>query len=409
MYSSFQLVALSLHQTVTDKFYRYRSPINWDRNNKEWVLEHSSMFFWKFLNFVIGFGILACIFVLFDAFYNPGKYHIFIVFFVLIECMLGITSIITCCIILENSADSVSGANALHTLSSRLGNNPTMYLKSICDAGNKKCLKSNTKRFQNSLRMKIGDQVDFIGCASIIIVVGCILLPILLTPIALVLKLDAPYYLLQEYCTGSEYHYAYYVVLVFRVFVAEFCVLEACNTFRNVAVLSLTMLQNIRLCVVKIFALKPKLGALKALKLVLVHLNSLTSALLTVYLGMIFVLEIICMTGSVVAVGRVPWYMYVFFPWIALQVFAFIVVTFSVLIYINSESKRLKQHWVWWCAGKGSKFFILWKLKIKYRQLKALQPIGFTYASLGTVTKSTRTDYYYSVLNYSISLILASR
>lgn len=410
MYSSLQLVALSFHQSVTDNLYRYRSAINWDRYNNKWFVEPFNLFIWKFINFVVvGFGVSTCAFVLVDAYYNPGKYHLFILFFILLECMLGITSILTCAIILENATDSVRGANTLQCLSFQLGYKTTSLVAT--NQMNKTHIGNKAKSVHSSLFVNANGQVDYVACLSIIFVVGLTLLSILLAPFALVMKWDAPYYLFKETFPNfdSNYDCQAYTIHLIRTFVAVSCVVEVCNTFRNVAMIALTTFQNIRLCVLKMFTVKPQVGYWKALRFALIQLNALTSSLLSLNLGMIFLLEIICITASVVAVSHLPWYMYIFFPWIGIQVFAFIIVMFSMLIYIHSESKRLKHHWIWWCAGKWSKVFISWKLKVKYRQFMALQPIGFTYASLGTVTKSTRTDYYYSILNYSISSILANR
>lgn len=410
MYSSLQLFALSLHQTVTDQLYRYKSVINWNRDKQEWIVEHSNLFIWKFINFaVVGFGISTCVFVLADAFSNPGKYKIFILFFALLEGMPGITSIITSVIILNKASYSVIAVNELQQLSIQLDGNSLTNLNA--DTRTKRRFKINKIGFQDNLSIYASGQVDFIGCISILTVVGTTLIPILITPIILVLKLDAPYYLIKEICTrfNSNFYDTTYMILSFRTFIAVCSVAEVCNTVRNVAVLALSTFQNIKLCVLKLFVEKPQPNIWKMLKLVISQINAMTSPLLSAYLSMIFLVEIVCITSSVVAVGRLPWFMHLFFPWIAIQCFVAIMVIFSSLIYIHTASKQLKQRWMFLCTGNGNKLLNLWKVKIQRREVKALQPIGLTYASLGTVTKSTRTDYYYSILNYSISLILTSR
>lgn len=152
---------------------------------------------------------------------------------------------------------------------------------------------------------------------------------------------------------------------------------------------AITTFQNVNACVSKLFAtISPRQRAWKALKVTLVQLSPLTSPLLAVYLGMVFLLEILCITASVLALGRVPWYMYMFFPRIGVQAFVVRIVMFNKLIFIYEASERLQQRWILWCAMKGSKCFFRWKVKLKFRQLKALQPIGFSYSSLGTITKT---------------------
>lgn len=144
--------------------------------------------------------------------------------------------------------------------------------------------------------------------------------------------------------------------------------MEVCNSLRFLAMFAITGFQNIQSCVSRLFLSNPKPSAWRALMLVLAYVYSFSFPLLSLQLGMIFWLEIVYITGSVLAAGQIPWYMYIFFPWIGMQAFVIIVVLFSKIVYIHMESMILKQHWVLWCTRRGSRFLTFWKIKLKYRE-----------------------------------------
>lgn len=311
MYSPLQLLALSFHQTVTDKVYHYRSAINWESKQGEWFVEPSNfpkLFVWKFLNFVIiGFGVSTCIFVLFDTLYNPEKYHLLVLFFVVMEFLCGTTSIITCICISKYANESVMAANALQNLSFQLCKNHFRVLKNA--PANRKCCQVSylgrnrfTKRtcsrtYQNILSNCCRGALDSTACSSILQEIGLTLIPFLLTPIGIGMKWDAPYFVFKEYFPPEDScDFCKVFVLLCRIIVAGSATIEVINSVRTVTMFSTTTFQNIKICISKLSALSPRLITWRVLKVVILLADELFSILISVYLSLAFLLEIIFIT-----------------------------------------------------------------------------------------------------------------
>lgn len=145
---------------------------------KEWFVDTSNLFTWKFLNFVIiAIGASTYIFNLQDELYNPVKYNLYILFAALIEGISSIASIDTTVAILENVTCKVAGANGLQVISSQLEDNPLSHHPKANPG-----IKIRLKIKKKSLLIEIT------------------LITALLPPIALILRLDVPYYLFEAFC-----------------------------------------------------------------------------------------------------------------------------------------------------------------------------------------------------------------
>lgn len=84
----------------------------------------------------------------------------------------------------------------------------------------------------------------------------------------------------------------------------------------------------------------------------------------------------------------------------------FTVLLLSMCVSVDSMSSELHASWIHSCGQLKSNRF---QMKLIYRVLKSIKPIGIPYGTLGTFTRGTRTDYIYSIKNDSITAILAFR
>lgn len=413
MYTPLQVAALNLHQQITDKIYRYRSIINWDPVARKWFVESSSftsLWTWKFLNFVlIPFGVSTCAFMFLDALHNPGKYKLLILFFVSIEFMLGITSIATCLVFLNYAPELVLAANAMRQMLSQLIKDSATFSHSSLYRNKEAAKKPKQKIWKAKSSLCANPKFDYTASILIFLLVGLSVIPMLLPVTGIIFKWDAPYYVFKEFkISSSGRWFVDHTVLFIRILVAEFAVVEVCNTIRTFLMLFISWFEEIKICVSVLLKSSPRLTTWHTLRVIILVANESLSILLSLYLGVTFLLEIICVTLSVVAADRFSWYTYMFFPWIGLLVLFGIGIIFYQMVFIHTESKRVKHSWILFCTKNKGKILNLWNVKIKVRELKALQPIGFTYGSLGTVKRATRTDYYFSILQYSANAILAS-
>lgn len=112
---------------------------------------------------------------------------------------------------------------------------------------------------------------------------------------------------------------------------------------------------------------------------------------------------------SVVVAGKVSWTLYVFFPLFGGMAITIVAIMFYLLVFMGEDCSRLRNKWVWYCGMELSQHREKLEIKIFIQTWKSLKNIGYSYGSWGTITKATRTDYFGSLVNYSMNAILACR
>lgn len=189
------------------------------------------------------------------------------------------------------------------------------------------------------------------------------------------------------------------IIFLLRITVAVLCVIEGCTQFRTLPLLGVILFDTCRTCLQALsmenfdknclqkwreFSILFKLG------------NEYASTMLTVVLGSLFYLLVLCYTVAILAPGRVSWTIYMFIPTFGIIISTIISIALYLLVNVSEDSKRLKILWRRSCAviagDNISTTRILW------RQIKCMHHVEFSYSSLGTVTKATRTDYIYTRL-----------
>lgn len=409
MCSPLVFIALELNQTITDKIYHVGPNIYWNSEFKLFVAEKRlfpHLFHWKFVNLgiVVFIGLFGCIFVLSDALFNPKAYELFPLFAVAIQFLFGVAMSGGCLIWSSLVNDLVLMLNELLSFSNKLNRIEAFENHPSEKRFVHKILNDLIICFQNK-------QLDLMGIISIALVLSFAAIPFILPPIALYMNIDVTFFIFN--CVWPRHSRSIYLsitVFTLRSTIVILCITEGCATFRNLSLILIYKFSLCRKCVQCFFKGNiPCINGYRALRILFIIANQFCSLILSLYFGMIFYLIIICATISVVAVNKVPWTLYVFFPVIGAISFIIVAILFYLTVFMADDCTKLINKWIWFCGTNFSQPGNRFKLKIFYKTWLSIQKIAFSYGSWGTITKATRTDYFGSLVSYSANAILTCR
>lgn len=97
--------------------------------------------------------------------------------------------------------------------------------------------------------------------------------------------------------------------------------------------------------------------------------------------------------------------MYIFFPVIVGTTFTAIANMFHLCVNMDIESKKLKTKWFVFCVTAFNGVDCRFKMKA----WKSLQIMSFSYGPWGIITTETRTNFFYTLFEYLINVILVLR
>lgn len=414
MCSPLLFYALEANQKITDYVFRYRSVIYWDYNVKKFCIESRifpHLFLWRLVNFgIIGcIGLTTCLFTLLHAFNNFEEYNAFEIFAILLQSLFATAGSASCWILTDLHKDLVPMLNELLCYVSNL----TTCKDPCLDNQNRKH-STTIKRFKNKIDRDgvfFDDQkLDIIGLASLSLVFCFSLISFLLPAVGLYLNLDAPFFFFKYFFPIKSRSFLGSIgILLMRTTIAAFCVSDVATTFRTLALLAIYMFGLCSKCIQQMAIRAPIINDWRALRVLFIIANQLISVLITLYLAIVFYVLIICNTETILAAGKIPWILYLFYPLIGSMTSVIIVILFLLLISSHVESNTLKYKWMCYCGLSVVLKRDRFQRKILFKSLQSMQSITFSYGSLGKFTKGTRADYFYSIGMYSLNAILAAR
>lgn len=409
-------IAINLNQWISDALYRYHPILYWHLPTQSFRAETEvhKYFLWAFSNFVLisGIGGPCAFYGLVDAFISPsGKYKIFELFILWIQFVfaMGISS--TAVTLGRNGESLASFYNQLFQFHRLLQQRKLGWCQSRLTHKIHKEHFPMSNKYVRTAFLPSG-QVDILGVAAILIILAYAVVPSFFPILTLYLCVDSPYFLLRN-IFPLEYRsiLAISLIFVFRTTVVIFCVVEACITFRTMALYAILLLYSVSKCLdllkVPLSPLSPtSFRPLTKLRILFTISNETYSVLATVYLIMMFLLLVLCNTLCCVLLPVISenWQIYFFGPLIGTLTTVILLVLFGLVVSVDDSSRKLITQWSLACAQNRCK-----NIGLIRRFIATMRPIAFTYSSFGTFKRATRRDYLYAVLSYSINCILPFR
>lgn len=416
-FSPLLVISINLNQWITNTVYRYRSKLYWNISEQKFQEQTNPLkyFMWAFCNFILilGIGGPCSLYVLIKCLFNPGKYQIFDVFLNCIQFSFSFGIVATALTLGGNSQSLANFYNRLFKFQAELEKKFPLY------QSDRNCHTTNILATSNKyLRILIlpSGQLDIIGMASIGIILAYAVTPVIFPFVTLYLCVDSPYFFLKD-IFPLEHRTLIQIILIFlfRSFIVFLCVIEACTTFRTMALYAIILLFSVSRCLILLKTPQIPLTLhsfipLTRLRLLFFVANKTYSVLASVYLLMMFFLLVVCNTLCCVLIPVLnqQWEFFLFGPLIGTLTTIILLVLFSLVVSIDDLSKEVIIQWTNACVTKNSSPR-LQNLTLIRRMLRATKPIAFTYASFGTFKRGTRRDYLYSVVLYSVNSILTFR
>lgn len=254
------------------------------------------------------------------------------------------------------------------------------------------------------------NQLDGMGIISNMLALCFAVIPFVLPPIVFYMNTDVNFYIFQYvFLYQSSSTLLKVIVFCLRSIIVFLCTVEA-NSICNLSIILVFMFTLCRKCIQCLCSASyPYIRGYRALRILFIIANQFCSLLFSLYLGMTFYFIIICVTMSVVVAGQVSWTLYVFFPVFGGMAITIVAIMLYLLVFMGDDCSRLRNKWVWYCGMELSQHREKLEIKIFIKTWKSLKNIGYSYGSWGTITKATRTDYFGSLVNYSMNAILACR
>ncbi len=414
-FSPLLVISINLNQWITNKVYRYQSKLCWNISEQKFQEEMNPFkyFVWAFCNFILilGIGGPCSLYVLINCLFHAGKYPIFDVFLNCIQLSFSFGIVATAVTLGGNSQGLANFYNRLFKfqaeLEAKFPLNQTYR--------NRNNILTSSNKYVRILLLPSG-QLDIIGIASIGIILVYAVTPFVFPFVTLYLCVDSPYFFLKDIFPLEHRTLLQIIsIFIFRFFTVFLCVIEACTTFRTMALYAIILLISVSRCLIILITPRIPLTLhsftpLTRLRLLFFVANETYSVLASVYLLMMFFLLVLCNTLCCVLIPVLnqEWEFFLFGPLIGTLTTIILLVLFSLVVSIDDLSKEVNIQWTNACVTQNSSTRSQ-NLRLVRRMLRAAKPIAFTYASFGTFKRGTRRDYLYSVILYSVNSILAFR
>lgn len=394
MPSELALFSLALNECITKTLLRYRSSVRWNYVIQQFTAECTScLFVWKFINLVLVAGIIipSCIWLLFNSIYYPDKYNFLQLFSVSFELILA-SILLSMYFVMASDphlvANSLNGIFALEHSFKRT---------------------FPTNQWRNPSFRRELNQFDLIGIILFLVVIYFAVASPILGIVALYNCLDAPAFVIDNfYPNDLRGRFGSIVVFIVRATVSVLAPVEGGTRFRTMALYSASFFDACAAC---LETLKRRPISFQsctdwcALRILFVAGDEYLTKILTATLGGLFYFLLLSNVCSISGFGKIPWNVYIFMPSFAVITTMILAVAFHFLIKTSQESISVINAW------KHSNGMVIsqykWKGRFFHRYLKSMRQCEFSYGSLGTVKRATRTDYIDSVIYNTVTGALA--
>lgn len=416
MFSPLIIIALNHNQIVAEKFTRYSCPIYWSQIDQKIYVEGRArqLFVWKFVNFGVLAGILfpSSLFVLWDAFRNPEKYN---TFQTLLNAMQTLMNGLFPCFALifwKLRHETMLVVNAL-TAIEHIISYPRFSYRNKKGKRDKSCrVKIQECQVFEIIRQRLifNGAIDFVGISAVISVPILWLFPTFVTCVGVYFDLDSTCYFLQIYLPSCvKLPVVREFLVLFRFALAYTALLNVCRMVQTYGILGVAFAEALKKYVSRLTDMTLSFRKWRILQIEFQTSHELVSRALSIALGGVFSLEVVAITGSILAIGKIPWYKYFIFPFTMIIAAILMSQFFREIICLHTKSLFVKQKWILWCTTVKNRNRHRFGLKLADKLLKVMKPLAFSYGSLGSFTKGTRTDFYYSIIEYSIGFLLSYR
>lgn len=421
MFSPLTSLALSLNQMVTDKFNHYRYPIFWSHTEQKFFIDSRSrqFFVWKFINF----GIMSCVlfpcsfFIVWDAFKNPGKHN---TFWILITAIYAVLCGLLPCFSLvawKLRLEVIHSVNAVNSIESIIPTNKILHYST------RKRIRKPSRWFQMQQEFSMqkvlltmqkhiffNGGVDIVGLIAILAVPIFCLSPIFLSVVTVHFHLDATHYLIQMMFPVWSLASSFTEIMMLLRFFLFYCALmEMCTLCRTFGIIAIATTEAFKNYLSHLITLPPRFQIWNSLQIIFQTANIAVSYFLPIALEIMFIVEILAIAGTVLGLKIMPWYHYSIFPFLIVLGFILMSQFFHQIIHVHRKSLTVKCTWMTWCTTLKSRKQSRLSIKVVDKTFISMKPLAFNYGSLGCFTSATRTDFYHSIIDYSMELLLSCR
>lgn len=428
--------AQNRNQRLTDIICPCRSLIYWESNSQQLKLETRKRHTvpWQLINFCLvgGYSIPCMVIFLIQAFQDGDQVSALESLLACLQLSIWVTIFCTAVSYMKWSSEVVSFFNTLVSFETWLSRRYSItfskgltlrqaWLKVsfINKLGRVSKIQFNKFRislstaevFENKklfqeIRLPDG-KLDILGILANFLIFAFALMPPTLPWIMMWLELDFAILPVK----GILSHQAFQVRVAFhviRIVAVVSVVSEGCQCLRSFGIYSLLLFRGLQSCQTLLMSHsigEVVLGEARRLNVLFAVIRKWIAWLLFVYLAYIYFAMVIATTVLIVFPEEVPILLYTFFAlaWIIGASFGSILS--SLVVSVDATSSKLRKNWQYSCSQLQKPS----RLKLLHKILRSLQPIAIPCGSLGTFTRGTRTEYFYSVTMNSISAILAFR
>lgn len=400
--SPLYLHALTWSQWVTDNVFYYRTLFYWDKTSFKFIQERRPRHNWPwlFINFGLcaGLAFPSVVFFFLRALFQPTTASLLNVLAGLMQSTVGIILLGTSVGYLLYASQIVSCCNQTLVLESYLFSKYFIPPQLVA------------RRSRSSIFRLANGQFDILGAASIFLVIGFTIIAIILPCIILWLKLDV-IALAHRHIFEKTPNYPDYVFTILfhgvRVLVEVLACVEVCNCFRTLVLttfLGTTCLHSALSLLSSHSVNEVILIEFCQIRAIFEMVRDFVAFLVPVCLGMMYIHLIVCMTTILTAFSALPWHFSCLVLFIGIITVSIVIIIFYIAVGVDQAGLKLNKAWVYSCSELGAS-----KRKFLCRKVKSLRPLRIPYGSLGTFNKATRTDYFSSLFENSINVILAIR
>lgn len=393
--------ALVLREQIQDTLFHYPQPFYWNDvgHKMELISNQFSLLPWFFVNFfllqwvaIFNSGFVLCCYSL--NIYS--SLNILQIFILLLQAALGMLCSYTAYNIYIRGASWVSFFNQIFNFPRANQNLIDSFLASYSK--------------------------DKFGCFIFVTMVLTVTMYFTIPVFVCIFELDAPYHFFKIIFPPAWYKGIWSRLLIFllRSFIGTWCIADGLASI-NIFVIYAFIL--FRYYVDKLQRLKQHrqlvrnyLRQYNLLRLLFIPMNESLSLLLPTYLAVTYCGLLITNCICILGFNVVPWQFYVSIPFAGSMAICMLVVLWKMTTIVNDESNKLKVVWmsllsIWY--QKTTTLAIrkdqLLQGRSMKREVMALQPLSINYGTFGSMTFSTRRNYYYSLMVNSTDFILAMK
>lgn len=358
---------------------------------------------WLFVNYVIiGVIMFLGFFIFFAGLLATTKpASIIQVLFAILELCMATGAFLTCVLYHKWVAELIEFYNTVFifefSLWIRYSTGPTKVIINI-----KRGKIEKWRRNFELVRLP-NEKIDMIGIFVNFLVIAFTIIPFIFPWITMWVGLDIPYITIQQVL--YNYTKSRMLAISVRVVCSVMSVAEICSCFRFLALVAIMGFRSFQLCHSHLLSQPISefvLGELNQLSVLFTLVRDWNAVLFSAYLAVFFVSLVSCVTGLVILINAVPWYMYFFVMLIGTITASILIVALYLVVSIDQASSELHHCWMQ-CLSREPCHL---RRRLLRSKLKSIRPIRIPYGTLGAFKEATRTDFFSSLSVHSLNSIL---